>query len=34
MDYIGEDTSNPGNPTFFYAVTGNIEKPQGPIKKD
>ena len=34
MDYIGDDFPNPENPTFFYAVEGNIVKPQGPIKKD
>ncbi len=32
MDYIGEEAPNPGNPTFFYKVKGNIEKPHGPIK--
>lgn len=33
MDYVGTDFPNPENPTFFYAIEGNIEKPQGPIKK-
>ena len=31
MDVVG--APDPTNPTFFYSVTGNIEKPQGPIKK-
>ena len=34
MDYVGADFPNPANPTFFYVIEGNIEKPQGPIKKD
>ena len=33
MNYIGTDFPNPENPTFFYAIEGNIVKPQGPIKK-
>ena len=34
MNYVGTDFPNLENPTFFYAIAGNIEKPQGPIKKD
>jgi len=33
MNYIGPWPPIP-NETFFYVVEGNIEKPQGPIKKD
>ena len=33
MNYVGADFPNPANPTFFYIVEGNIDKPQGPIKK-
>jgi hypothetical protein len=33
MNYVGADFPNPENPTFFYAVKGNIDKPQGPIRK-
>jgi len=25
--------AGPSNPEFFYAITGNIDNPQGPIKK-
>lgn len=33
MNYVGPDFPNPENQTFFYNVTGAIDKPQGPIKK-
>lgn len=33
MNYVGTDFPNPANQTFFYVIEGNIDKPQGPIKK-
>jgi len=33
MNYVGTDFPNPENSTFFYTIKGNIDKPQGPIKK-
>ncbi len=37
MNYIFAETDesfpDPNNPTCFYVIEGNIDKPQGPIKK-
>ena len=32
MNYVGDNFPTP-NETFFYVIEGNIDKPQGPIKK-
>ena len=32
MNYVGDDFPTP-NETFFYVIEGNIDKPQGSIKK-
>ena len=34
MNFVGDEfPPTTPNPTFFYVIEGNIDKPQGPIKK-